>query len=35
VSLAEPDLVATLRAIDPALDPHFAIGPLGWLRSTA
>jgi L,D-peptidoglycan transpeptidase YkuD (ErfK/YbiS/YcfS/YnhG family) len=35
VSLAEPDLVATLRAIDPALDPHFAIGPVGWLRSTA
>lgn len=35
VSLGDDDLVATLRGIDPALDPHFAIGPRAWLRSTA
>ncbi len=35
VSLAYDDLVATLRLIDPRLDPHFAIGPTEWLRSTA
>lgn len=34
VSLAYQDLVDTLRAIDPALDPHFAIGPRWWLRTT-
>lgn len=33
VSLAMGDLVATLRLIDPALDPHFAIGPVDWLRT--
>lgn len=35
VSLGEQDLVDTLRGIDPALTPHFAIGPRVWLRSTA
>lgn len=35
VSLEYQDLVDTLRSIDPALDPHFAIGPRAWLRSTA
>jgi L,D-peptidoglycan transpeptidase YkuD (ErfK/YbiS/YcfS/YnhG family) len=33
VSLAAADLVATLRLIDPRLDPHFAIGPTDWLRT--
>lgn len=35
VSLGYDDLVDTLRGIDPALEPHFAIGPRSWLRSTA
>lgn len=35
VSLGYEDLVDTLRLIDPRLDPHFAIGPLDWLRTTA
>jgi L,D-peptidoglycan transpeptidase YkuD (ErfK/YbiS/YcfS/YnhG family) len=35
LSLALADLVATLQLIDPDLSPHFAIGPLDWLRSTA
>jgi L,D-peptidoglycan transpeptidase YkuD (ErfK/YbiS/YcfS/YnhG family) len=35
VSLSQHDLVDTLRLIDPDLDPHFAIGPTAWLRSTA
>ena len=35
VSLGYDDLVDTLRSIDPDLDPHFAIGPRSWLRSTA
>lgn len=35
VSLDAVDLVATLRLLDPALDPVFAIGPTAWLRSTA
>ncbi len=35
VSLGIDDLVATLRSIDPALDPHFAIGPRAWLQTTA
>ncbi len=35
VSLGYDDLVDTLRAIDPDLAPHFAIGPRSWLRSTA
>ena len=35
VSLAYDDLVAAIRIIDPRLDPHFAIGPVDWLRSTA
>ena len=34
VSLAHDDLVRTIRLIDPALDPHFAIGPTDWLRTT-
>jgi L,D-peptidoglycan transpeptidase YkuD (ErfK/YbiS/YcfS/YnhG family) len=33
VSLGYGDLVAVLRALDPALSPHFAIGPTDWLRS--
>ena len=35
VSLALEDLVMALTAIDPAMAPHFAIGPTDWLRSTA
>ena len=35
VSLGYDDLVATLRLIDPRLDPHFAIGPTDWLRTSA
>lgn len=35
VSLAQDDLVTTLRLLDPGLDPHFAIGPTDWLRTTA
>lgn len=35
ITLGYDDLVSTLRAIDPALSPHFAIGPRAWLRSTA
>lgn len=35
VSLAIEDLVPVLTLIDPALQPHFAIGPTDWLRSTA
>ena len=35
VSLAIADLVDTIRLLDPRLDPHFAIGPTGWLRSSA
>jgi L,D-peptidoglycan transpeptidase YkuD (ErfK/YbiS/YcfS/YnhG family) len=35
VSLAIDDLVATIRILDPRLQPRFAIGPTGWLRSTA
>lgn len=35
VSLAYEDLVDVLRLLDPRLDPHFAIGPVDWLRSTA
>jgi L,D-peptidoglycan transpeptidase YkuD (ErfK/YbiS/YcfS/YnhG family) len=35
VSLGYDDLVDTLRGIDPDLEPHFAIGPTWWLRSTA
>jgi L,D-peptidoglycan transpeptidase YkuD (ErfK/YbiS/YcfS/YnhG family) len=35
VSLAYDHLVAAIRVIDPRLAPHFAIGPLDWLRSTA
>lgn len=34
VSLGYEDLVDTLRGIDPARSPHFAIGPRWWLRST-
>jgi L,D-peptidoglycan transpeptidase YkuD (ErfK/YbiS/YcfS/YnhG family) len=35
VSLAMTDLVDTIRLLDPRLDPHFAIGPTSWLRSSA
>ena len=35
VSLALDDLVATLRLIDPARAPRFAIGPLEWLLTEA
>jgi L,D-peptidoglycan transpeptidase YkuD (ErfK/YbiS/YcfS/YnhG family) len=35
VSLAEADLRATITLLDPALRPHFAIGPRDWLRATA
>lgn len=35
VSLDIADLVRTIRLIDPALDPHFAIGPTDWLRNSA
>jgi len=35
VSLGYDDLVATLRGVDPDLQPHFAIGPTWWLRSSA
>jgi L,D-peptidoglycan transpeptidase YkuD (ErfK/YbiS/YcfS/YnhG family) len=35
VSLAMPDLVDTIRLLDPRLSPHFAIGPTTWLRSSA
>ena len=35
VSLGDDDLVGTLRLLDPDLDPHFAIGPTSWLRTTA
>jgi L,D-peptidoglycan transpeptidase YkuD (ErfK/YbiS/YcfS/YnhG family) len=35
VSLAHPELVGVLRDLDPALAPHFAIGPLDYLRATA
>ncbi len=35
VSLQSVDLVDVLRLLDPALEPHFAIGPTDWLRSTA
>lgn len=33
VSLGYGDLVDVLNLLDPALDPHFAIGPTAWLRS--
>lgn len=35
VSLASDALVDTLRLLDPALNPHFAIGPTTWLRASA
>lgn len=35
VSLAYEDLSDTIRLLDPALTPHFAIGPTTWLRTTA
>ena len=35
VSLGYDDLVTTLRLLDHRLAPHFAIGPTGWLRSSA
>ena len=34
IALDHDDLAATVRILDPALDPHFAIGPVDWLRST-
>jgi L,D-peptidoglycan transpeptidase YkuD (ErfK/YbiS/YcfS/YnhG family) len=35
VSVAQHDLATIVRLLDPSLDTHFAIGPTGWLRSTA
>lgn len=35
VSLAYNDLTAAIGRLDPDLDPHFAIGPAEYLRSTA
>jgi L,D-peptidoglycan transpeptidase YkuD (ErfK/YbiS/YcfS/YnhG family) len=35
VSLALAELVGVLRDLDPALAPHFAIGPVSYLRSSA
>ncbi len=35
VSLAYEELVTVVRLLDPRLDPHFAIGPTGWLRASA
>ncbi len=35
VSLSQADLVHTLLTIDPALNPHFAIGPADYLLTTA
>jgi L,D-peptidoglycan transpeptidase YkuD (ErfK/YbiS/YcfS/YnhG family) len=35
VSLDAADLVTALRLIDPALDPHFAIGLRSWISTTA
>jgi len=35
VSLSQADLEHTLRTIDPALNPQFAIGPASYLLSTA
>ena len=35
VSLSQTDLEYTLRTIDPALNPHFAIGPADYLLTTA
>ena len=35
VSLAYADLVEVLRLLDQRLDPHFAIGPIDWLRTAA
>jgi L,D-peptidoglycan transpeptidase YkuD (ErfK/YbiS/YcfS/YnhG family) len=35
VSLSQAELEDTLRTIDPALNPHFAIGPADYLLTTA
>ena len=35
VSLPYDDLVTMVRLLDPTLDPHFAIGPTDWLRTSA
>jgi len=35
VSLADTDLVDTIRLLDHRLAPHFAIGPIDWLRTSA
>lgn len=35
VSLASDALVEVIRLLDPRLDPHFAIGPTSWLRTSA
>jgi L,D-peptidoglycan transpeptidase YkuD (ErfK/YbiS/YcfS/YnhG family) len=35
IALDIEPLVAAVRTIDPRLDPHFAIGPLDYLRNTA
>jgi L,D-peptidoglycan transpeptidase YkuD (ErfK/YbiS/YcfS/YnhG family) len=34
VTLSHADLVTTMRLIDPELAPHFAIGPVDWLRTS-
>ncbi len=35
VSLPAEELVSTVRLLDPTLNPHFAIGPAGWLRTSS
>ncbi len=35
VSLAHGDLIDVVTLLDPRLEPHFAIGPTGWLRASA
>lgn len=35
VSVPYDELAGAIRLLDPALDPHFAIGPVDYLRTTA
>ncbi len=35
VSVPDNELAATINLLDPTLDPHFAIGPISWLRASA
>ena len=35
VSLPYDQLAAAIKLLDPALDPHFAIGPANWLQTSA